>query len=76
MLLLGYCDILMHLKMSISIYDQFVSEPDIPTSITLGLMRHFKCSSLFNHCTFTYYYLSFIGAHETYISYFWNFFPD
>ena len=33
-LLLGYCDILMHLKMSIFIYDQFVSEPDIPTSCT------------------------------------------
>ena len=38
-LLLGYYDILMHLKMSISTYDQFVSELDIPTSITLGLMQ-------------------------------------
>ena len=75
-LLLGYCDILMHLKMSISIYDQFVSEPDIPTSVTLGLMYHFKCSSLFRHCTFRDYYPSFIGAHEIHISYFWNFFQD
>ena len=49
-LLLGYCDILMRLKMSISIYDQFVSELDIPTSITFGLMYHFKCTNLF--CTF------------------------
>ena len=38
-LLLGYYDILMQLKMSISTYDQFVSELDIPTSITLGLMQ-------------------------------------
>ena len=75
-LLLGYCDILMHLKMSISIYDHFVSEPDIPTSVTLGLMYHFKCSSLFRHCTFRDYYPSFIGAHEIHISYFWNFFQD
>ena len=75
-LLLGYCDILMHLKMSISIYDQFVQEPDIPTSVTLGLMYHFKCSSLFHHCTFRDYYPSFIGAHEIHISYFWNFFQD
>ena len=66
-LLLGYCDILMHLKMSISIYDQFVSEPDIPTSITLGLMYHFKCSSLFHHCIFRDYYPGFIGAHEIHI---------
>ena len=35
-LLLRYCDILMHLKMSISIHNKFVSEPDTPTSITLG----------------------------------------
>ena len=73
-LLLRYYDILMHLKMSISIYNEFVSEPDIPTSITLGLMYHFKCSSLFHHCTFRDYYLSFIGAHGTHISYFRNFF--
>ena len=73
-LLLGYCDILMHFKMSISFNDQFVSEPDIPTSITLGLMYHFKCSSLFHHCFFRDYYPSFIGAHEIHISYFWNFF--
>ena len=69
-LLLRHYDILMHLKMSISIYDEFVSEPDIPTSITLGLMYHFKCSSLFHHCTFRDYYLSFIGAHKSHISYF------
>ena len=69
-LLPGYYDILMHLKMSISTYDQFVSELDIPTSITLGLMHHFKCSSLFHHCTFRDYYPSFIGAHEIHISYF------
>ena len=37
-LLLGYCDILMHLKMSICIYDLLVSELDIQTSITLWLM--------------------------------------
>ena len=75
-LLLGYCDILMHLNMPISIYDQFASEPHIPTSVTLGLMCHFKCSSLFHHCTFRHYYSSFIGAHEIHISYFWNFFQD
>ena len=69
-LLLGYYDILMHLKMSISTYDQFVSELDIPTSITLGLMYHFKCSSLFHHCNFRDYYPSFISAHEIHISYF------
>ena len=63
-LLLGYYDILMHHKMPISIYDQFVSEPDIPTSITLGLIYHFKCSSLFHYCTFRDYYPNFIGAHE------------
>ena len=51
-LLLGYYNILMHLKMSISIYDQFVSEPDISTSVTLGLIYHFKCSSPFPHCPF------------------------
>ena len=62
-LLLGYCDILIHLKMSISIYDQFVSGPEIPTSVTLGLMYHFKCCSLFHHCLFRDYYPSFIGAH-------------
>ena len=56
-LLLGYYDILMHLKMPISIYDQFVSKPDIPTSITLGLMYHFKCSSLFHHSTFRDYWV-------------------
>ena len=61
---------LMYLKISTSIYDQFVSEPDIPTSITPGLMYHFKCSSLFHHCNFRDYYPSFIGAHETHISYF------
>ena len=55
-LLLRHYDILMHLKMSISIYDEFVSEPDIPTSVTLGLIYHFKCSSLFHHCTFRDYY--------------------
>ena len=66
-LLLGYFDILMHLKMSISIYDQFVSEPDIPTSITLGLMYHFKCSSLLHHCIFRDYYPGFFGAHEIHI---------
>ena len=75
-LLLGYCNILMHFNISISIYDQFVSEPDIPTSITLGLMYHFKCSSLFHHCTFRDYYPSCIGACEIHISYFWNFFQD
>ena len=75
-LLLGYYDILMHLKMPISIYDQFVSEPDIPTSITLGLMYHFKCSSLFHHCTFRNYDPSFIGACEIHISYFCNFSQD
>ena len=75
-LLLGYCNILMHLNMSISIYDQFVSEPDIPTSVTLGLMYHIKCSIVFHHCTFRDYDPSFIGAHETHISYFWNFFQD
>ena len=68
-LLLGYFDILMHLKMSISIYDQFVSEPDIPTSITLGLIYHFKCSSLFHHCTFRNYDPSFIGTREIHIGY-------
>ena len=51
-LLLGYCDILMHANISISIYNQSVSEPDIPTSTTLGLMYHFKCSILFHRCTF------------------------
>ena len=55
-LLLGYRDILMHLKMF----------------ITLGLIHHFKCSSLFHHCTFRDYYPSFIGAHEIHISYFNN----
>ena len=75
-LLPGYWGIMMHLKMSISIYDQFVSEPDIPTSITLGLMYQLKCSSRFNNCTFRDYHLSFIGAHEIHISYFWNFFQD
>ena len=59
-LLLGYRDILMHLKMF----------------ITLGLIHHFKCSSLFHHCTFRDYYPSFIGAHEIHISYFWIFFQD
>ena len=44
-LLLGYCDILMHANISISIYNQSVSEPDIPTSTTLGLMYHFKYHS-------------------------------
>ena len=75
-LLSGYYNILMHLKMSISIYDQFVSEPDISTSVTLGLIYHFKCSSLFPHCTFRDYYPSFTGLHEIHISYIWNFFPD
>ena len=73
-LLLGYSDILMHLNISISIYNQSVSEPDIPTSITLGLMYHFKCSILFHRCTFRDDYPSFIGAHEIHISDFWNFF--
>ena len=59
-LLLGYRDILMHLKMF----------------ITLGLIHHFKCSSLFHHCTFRDYYPSSIGAHEIHISYFWIFFQD
>ena len=39
---------------------------------TLGLMYHFKSSSLFHHCTFRDYYPSFIGAHEIHISYFNN----
>ena len=73
-LLLGYYDILMHLKMPISIYDQFVWEPVIPTSITLGLMYHFKCNSLLQHCTFRNYNPGFIGAREIHISYFWNLF--
>ena len=75
-LLLGHWDILIHLKISISSYDQFVSEPDISTSITLGLMYQFKCRSRFHYCIFRDYYLSFIGALEIHISYFWNFFED
>ena len=75
-LLLGYCDILMHANISISIYNQSVSEPDIPTSTTLGLMYHFKCSILFHRCTFRDDYPSFIGAHGILICYFQNVFQD